>query len=384
MLTVKSSTAPVSSRTNSSPFRVVCYSVIPSPYQRDLFYELSHLPEIDLSVFYWEASVSDSPWPEKALQPYEQIMPGKVLSWGSSRFHFNWHLPKPQEADVVILNGYMNSVVQLILHRYAKKVPCIFWGERLVDSGGIKGYFQRLFAKGLDNCKAIVAIGSKAEQDYQARFPNKPVFNIPYYCNLEEFKPMAIHYIPPVTILFCGQMIHRKGVDLLLQAFSRLIKQGYTARLLLVGREAELPKMLSGLPQSVLQQIEFAGFQPPENLPRFFQQADIFVLPSRYDGWGVVVNQALGAGLPIICSDSVGSADELVDVGINGHIFPTGNAQALFAALHSYIDSPKTIQKAAEASLRKSSDWMPSVGAKRWLNAVKSVATKNTYAAKQS
>ena len=93
----------------SVPLKVVCYSVIPSPYQRDLFYELSSLPEIDLSVFYWEASVSDSPWPEKELQPYEHVMPGYCLTWGSARFHINWHLPCLHGVDVVILNGYQST-----------------------------------------------------------------------------------------------------------------------------------------------------------------------------------------------------------------------------------------------------------------------------------
>ena len=108
-------------------------------------------------------------------------------------------------------------------------------------------------------------------------------------------------------------MIARKGVDLLLQAFARLDAR---ARLLLVGREADLPGWLAALPAERARAAwSTRASRPPEALPRFFARADVFVLPSRYDGWGVVVNQALGAGLPILCSDAVGAAADLVRAG---------------------------------------------------------------------
>lgn len=355
--------------------RVVCYSVIPSPYQRDLFYELSSLPDIDLSVFYWEASVSDSPWPTKALQSYEQVMPGYSLTWGSARFRINWHWPQLHTADVVILNGYQNSVAQQILHTEAKKIPCLFWGEKMVaDSRGLKGHLQKILAQGLTHCKGIVAIGSKAEQDYRQRYPNKKIFNIPYYCDLSSFSQQ----IPdrprnPITILFCGQMISRKGVDILLKAFQRLLDDGYHARLLLVGREADLPQMLKPLPDRIKQHIKFAGFQAPDDLPHFFRKADIFVLPSRYDGWGVVVNQALGAGLPIICSDAVGAAQDLIESGANGFIVPSGDAETLFSVLKRFFDDPDQICMASQVSLQKASMWSPAVGAKHWLDVLQTV-----------
>lgn len=350
------------------PLKVTVYSVVPSPYQRDLFSALAQLPELDLTVHYLEPASPDSPWPEKPLQPYEHILPGTYLTWGSSRFHWNWHLPN-RSSDVVVLNGYQNLVAQWILHTQAQHTPCLFWGEKMVASAsGIKGQLQKRLAQGLNRCWGIAAIGSRAEQDYRQRFPNKPVFNIPYYCNLAEFSvDLPQRPRDPITILFCGQMIARKGVDVLLKAFEQLIQSHLSARLLLVGREAELPQMLAALPPNVIQQIDYAGFQAPEDLPHFFNQADLFVLPSRYDGWGVVVNQALGAGLPIICSDAVGAAKDLVEPGVNGAIVATGDAIALFEVLAFYARQPHEIQAASQASLLKAKDWSPQAGAKRWL-----------------
>jgi poly(glycerol-phosphate) alpha-glucosyltransferase len=355
--------------------KVCVYSVVPSPYQVDLFYELSRCSEVDLSVYYFERSDPANPWPEKALRSYEKVMAGGCLTWETSRFHWNWHLPHLKNTDVVIFNGYQNSIAQMILHTQAKAVPCIFWGEKMVASAtGAKGKLQRILAKGLENCKAIVAIGSKAEQDYKQRFPGKPIFNIPYYCDLSHFSQNIPHRPRvPVTILFCGQMIERKGVDVLLQSFSQVIQQGLQARLLLVGREAELPKMLQSLPQTVKQNIDYVGFQSPEDLPPFFQQADIFVLPSRYDGWGVVVNQALGAGLPIICTDAVGAAHDLIELGVNGWIIPSGDAGALTQVLIQYLNQPDSLQTASQSSISMAKNWLPEIGAQRWVEVLQSV-----------
>ncbi|NET72267.1 MAG: glycosyltransferase family 4 protein [Sphaerospermopsis sp. SIO1G2] len=350
--------------------KVVFYSIIPSPYQRDLFLEISRCKELDLKVYYLEPACSDSPWPEKPLQPYEQILPGFHLSWGLSRFHFNWHSLSTNQADMIVLNGYMNLTTQIILRMQAKKIPCIFWGEKMIGSSeGMKEKLQKYIAQSLNNCSAIVAIGKQAQQDYQQKFPGKPVFNIPYYCEISHFSRKIPHRPRnPVTILFCGQMIVRKGVDILLQAFNNLIQTGENAKLLLVGREAELPQLLENLPQKTLQAIEYVGFQAPENLPQFFYQADLFVLPSRYDGWGVVVNQAIGAGLPVICSDGVGSGYDLVTSSENGDIFTNGNCKALTEVLRKYLHQPDKIENASAASLRKAADLSPAIGARKWVN----------------
>ena len=165
-------------------------------------------------------------------------------------------------------------------------------------------------------------------------------------------------------------MIARKGVDLLLAAFSEL---GEAARLLLVGREADLPALLAALPAGVRERCEYAGFQPPEALPRFFAQADVFVLPSRYDGWGVVMNQAIGAGLPVICSDMVGAGHDLVDEEVNGLKFRAGDAASLAAKMKRFLAEPALIGQWGAASREKARGFTPAVGAEKWVAAFREV-----------
>lgn len=338
-------------------------SVVPSPYQRDVFRALSERPEIDLRIFYLEIASPDSPWPEKPLAPFESVLPGFWFPIGSARCHVNWQMPDWREFDILVCNTLLTSLTGQWLMRCAwRGRPWIFWGER----PGRAGALHRRVSSPLCHARAIAAIGSEAAREYRARFPQPAVVNIPYHCELEPFLARAAHQpTGELVFLFCGQMIARKGLDLLLHAFARLA----SGRLLLVGREAELPELLAPLPASVRARIEYAGFQPPEELPRFFAQADVFVLPSRHDGWGVVVNQALGAGLPILCSEAVGAGFDLVEPEVNGLRFAAGSVDALATAMKRCVNEPEGPASWGEASRQRAREWTPSAGAARWIAA---------------
>jgi len=171
-------------------------------------------------------------------------------------------------------------------------------------------------------------------------------------------------------------MIARKGVDLLLEAFASLVNRYPNVSLHLVGREAELPGLLAALPADARARIVYEGFQPPEKLPFYFTKADVFVLPSRYDGWGVVLNQALGAGLPILCSDAVGAGRDLVEEGVNGTRFVSGDSGSLLRAMEGLASNPQLAAAQGEASARKAREWLPEAGARKWLEVFNEVLGK--------
>lgn len=347
-------------------------SVVPSPYQRDLFAALAERAEIKLRVWYLEAASPDSPWPEEPLAPYEAILPGFWFSIGTARCHVNRGLGDVLKSQVVLLNTLISFTAQRLMRLHLRGRPWIFWGERL---GPRRAAWHRALTAPLHRASAIAGIGTLARRDYESRFPEPRHFDIPYCCDLNPFldAPRLDRASDEVAFLFCGQMIARKGVDLLLEAFANLVARGVSARLLLVGREAELPALLATLPLAACAQIEYAGFQPPEKLPDFFARADVFVLPSRYDGWGVVVNQALGAGLPIICSDAVGAAHDLVEPEVNGIRFPNGDAAALAHAMFRLGRDRSLAKKWGAASRSKASEFQPARGAERWVRAIQEV-----------
>ena len=349
--------------------KIAFISVVPSPYQRDLFYQLADRPGIDLHVFYLEDSSPDSPWPQADLDTFETILPGFWLPIGKARCHLNWGLPDLKEFDLVVMNTLMSFTAQIAMRLSLKGRPWIFWGERLQG----RSAFHRLLSAPLHKATAIAGIGSLATNDYRARFPEPIHFNIPYFCDLSQFQKASGRSgkSQEFVFLFCGQMIARKGVDLLLEAFLRLAEEHKHTRLFLVGRNADLPGLLLKYPYS--DQIEYNGFQSPNTLPQCFSQADAFVLPSRHDGWGVVVNQALGAGLPIICSEAVGAAHDLVEPEVNGLVIPSGDADALYQAMKRLVENPNISKRWGAASLEKSKSWTSQEGADRWVSAINEV-----------
>lgn len=348
--------------------RVAFVTVVPSPYQRDLLGELAKLPDLSVRVFYMEKAVPESPWPQEPLAPHECHLPGTWLPVGHARVQVNWRLPDPADYDVIVCNTLMSLTAQWLMRAKLRRSRWMFWGEKL---GPRRAMHDRLTAP-LNRAAGIAAIGSRAASDYAARFPKTRIFNIPYFCQLRSFldAPRTKREPGTVTFLFCGQMIARKGVDNLLAAFSALPE---SARLLLVGREAELPQFLAPLPAPVRARIRYAGFQAPDALPEFFAHADVFMLPSRYDGWGVVVNQALGAGLPIVVSDQVGAGYDLVRAGENGFVFTAGDEHALAEAMRQYVNDPALCETHGAASRLRAADWLPERGAELWSKALQAV-----------
>ena len=343
-----------------------------------MFRAIAAREEIDLQVYYLEDAAPDSPWEKTPLEAWEHILPGVCIGKGRIRSHVNWKLPTLTEQDFVIVNTSLTDVTtQRLLRRCQKMGPSskwIFWGELIRRGEGITERIRQTCSAPLKNLNAIVAIGKQAQADYQSRFANLSVHNLPYHCVLEPFvqasesREQNLAEGAPVRFLFCGQMIHRKGVDVLLNAFQSLVEQNRNVSLSLVGREAELPQFLKSVSKEAQERIEFHGFQSVDALPAFFAEADVFVLPSRHDGWGVVINQAIGAGLPVISTDRVGAALDLIQNEVNGIIVPAGEEPPLLAAMNRLASEHKLRAEMRKANEVSRQDLTPAAGAKKWLN----------------
>ena len=353
--------------------RVAFVSVVPSPYQRDMFAALARRDDVDLQVHYLEAAAPDSPWPEKALPDYSKILPGFWFPIGAARCHVNWPLPSFRDRDVVVLNTMMSLTAQWLMRMGLRGKRWVFWGERLAERK--RSVMHDRLTAPLHGAAAIVGIGSLAQRQYAAGLPEPRHFCIPYHCDLAPFLAATKGARAPgeTVFFFCGQMIARKGLDHLLKAFADLAGRQPGVRLLLAGREAELPGLLGALPEGVRARIEYAGFQPPEALPAIFARADVFILPSRYDGWGVVVNQAIGAGLPVICSDAVGAGYDLVEEEVNGLRFAAGDVEGLTRCMERLAAEPGLAGRWGAASRAKAEAWTPDRGAAKWVNVFREV-----------
>lgn len=361
-------------------------SVVPSPYQRDLFREIAITDGVDLTVYYLEDAAPDSPWGKVELLPWEKVLGGYCFGKARIRSHISWGLPKVEAGENWIINTALTDITtQYMLRRIAqaKGVQSFFWGELIRSGGGVSGTIRKTLARPIQKLDGIIAIGKRAMMDYKSRFPKQELINLPYHCELESFvsasnsnstnQPNQTDHATPLRLLFCGQMIHRKGVDVLLEAFDRLVSRDIDLELALVGREASLHEFMNEVSEKARSKINFLGFKEVSELPAIFAESDVFVLPSRHDGWGVVINQAIGAGLAIITTDRVGAAVDLIQHDENGLLVEAGNCDELEASIERLASDRELVCQFQEQNRKKRIELNPSVAAKKLVDFVASV-----------
>jgi glycosyltransferase involved in cell wall biosynthesis len=321
--------------------------------------------------------MEDRNWSPASLSPYEEVLPGRSIGWLDRAAHFNVSIAEKlqnETSNLFVLGNYSAPTTQIAM-RYLtwQKKPWVFWGEvpgfRQHGRLGrfIRYQLQRPIANG---ATAVAAIGSQAADVYKALFPQIRVFNIPYFCDLAQFRTAAAgrwrRRKHTVDVLFSGQLIERKGVDLLIGAFLQISDQVPELQLQLLGTGPGLDMLIEMIPFELRHRIHFLGFQQSAALPEIFAAADIFVLPSRHDGWGVVVNEALGAGLPIVVSDRVG-ARELVEHGCNGFITNAGDVDGLAGVLLKLGRSADMRESFGRSSAERAARWDVDEGVERWV-----------------
>ena len=142
-----------------------------------------------------------------------------------------------------------------------------------------------------------------------------------------------------VEIVFIGQCIRRKGIDLLLQALSTLQYLNWKLQIIGDGERKEAFEKLA-LQLGLSERVNFLGVLKNADARFVMKNSDLFVLPSRWDGWGAVVNEALMEGVPVVCSDLCGSADLLGNLE-RGETFPAGSVTGLRDVLSKRITQGK-------------------------------------------
>jgi len=160
-------------------------------------------------------------------------------------------------------------------------------------------------------------------------------------------------------VLFCAKLQSWKRPLDLLRAFAASAVPG--AHLIFAGdgplRE-EIKSEANALGLSG--QVHFVGFANQTQLPGIYRAADLMVLPSEYEPFGVVVNEAMLCGCPAAVSDRVGAGDDLISSGKNGFVFPFGNIESLAAILKETLTSPQLLRELGDAARQRMSSWAPS------------------------
>jgi glycosyltransferase involved in cell wall biosynthesis len=226
--------------------------------------------------------------------------------------------------------------------------PWCFWGERpgYTHWGRLGQWYRRVTLSALHRSRAAIwGIGDWAVTRYRAEFgAARAYFNVPYFSDLRRFMAAGAGRAAspaPRRFLFSGSLIPRKGVDLVAAAFLQLATEFPHITLTILGT-GELEGALKRQLAPYSERVRFVGFQPWEALPQFYADADVVVVPSRHDGWALVVPEGLASNAPVIGSTRMGAALELIRAGENGWLVKPGNLASLLTALRQAATLPST------------------------------------------
>lgn len=327
-LYARATTAPAISAKGPT---ILVVTHFPSPYQVELFDAIARARRCALEVFYLHSTDASRSWGRRQLHHPHLILADLIEEEVHQRL---------AAADFVVFNFYDDPrVATLMKERAQSGKPWCFWGERPgYHLPGWLGHMSRRWRLALlhGSPAQIWGIGRFALEQYRREFgADRALIDLPYYSDLSLFgsEPRSGRRHPGQTTFLCsGALIRRKGVDLLARAFLRLVAERPDVRLKFMGDGEMRPRLEREL-QPVAARVEFTGFRAWEHLPAEYRTADVLCVPSRHDGWGLVVPEALAAGLPVIASDRTGAALELLQPRANGWLIPTNDETALFAAM---------------------------------------------------
>lgn len=363
----------------------------PIQYQAPLFRALAARPEIQLHVFFcrrWGIDPYQDPgfqitlsWDTPLLEGYPYTFLPNWSPFPSSSGFFGTINPgilsalRPGSFDAVLIHDWALASDWLGWAAAAfRRLPILLRGETngLAEPTGLRRWIKRFILKILFcRVEGFLAIGTHNANFYRScGVPENRIFWTPYAVDnsffLKQAGPLngpkallrAKKGLPPdpPVILFCGKLIEKKRPFDLLKAFS-LLDGNPKSSLAFVGEGPLRIPMKRFVAEKGLANVFFLGFCNQSELPPCYAMADALVLPSGEEPWGLVLNEAMCFGLPIIASDRVGAAADLVREGLNGFVYPVGDVTALAEGLRKTLRDPDVGQAMGSRSKEMIQRW---------------------------
>jgi glycosyltransferase involved in cell wall biosynthesis len=276
---------------------------------------------------------------------------------------------KSWKADAVLVYGWSFKSHLNAMRRFHGKIPVFFRGDSVVLSTGnslkkkIKSMFLKWVYSHVDKA-LFVGTGNK---EYYLKYglrADQLVF-CPHAIDNDRFMEDTINSakaakwklelnvpLGSTGFLYAGKLDDNKNVRLLLEAFVKVPGDNY---LIIAGNgalENEFKKLYSKY-----NNIFFLPFQNQQIMPVLYRMADVFVLPSKTETWGLGINEAMACGRAILVSDSCGAAPDLVEEGGNGFTFQSGNCVDLMKKIQKFTNDKEGLMKMQKNSINRIKDW---------------------------
>lgn len=316
--------------------KILVLSIFPAPYRLAIFKGIRKVHE--LTVFF--ERVKDGERNKDWFQKQENDNPFYILSEEKGQKAFLEAKKRLKEYDLVICYDPLTSEARKLESLCIKKrIPYIVNvdGAVGINKNPLKSIIKRYYFKRAIKCFAGCQRAVEYLNFYGVKEKNieKHNFTSLYYDEIlktpiSESEKSALKkelgLADKTTFITIGQFIHRKGFDILLKAWEKVTAD---CQLLIIGGgklRAEYEKTIA---ENKTENVFIYDYMPHDQIMTYLKASDCFIMPTREDIWGLVVNEAMSVGLPVISSDKCTSANELVENGVNGYIYSVEDTDAL-------------------------------------------------------
>jgi glycosyltransferase involved in cell wall biosynthesis len=361
------------------PVRVVAVLPEPTPYRTPLFDLLAARPELDFHAVYAADAIAGNRWSIEVGHPHTILRGVRVPGAAAVLRHDYPVTPgvfralrrlKPQ---CLVVTGWSTFTSQAaMVWAAARGVPVVLQVESH-DAGPRSGW--RKAVKGavvpriVRRASGVLVTGTLARESMLARGARPETIGV--FANTTDVERFALEAgrrrerrvelrsqfglgEADVAVLSVARLAREKGVDTLLHAAA--LAGSSNLRVVLAGAGPEQTS-LERLAVKLGVRTSFRGPVDRDALLDLYVACDAFALLSRHEPWAVVVNEAAACGLPLLLSDRVGAARDLLRTGTNGIVVPADDAGAAATALRSLIDDPDFRVRAGAASQEIVADW---------------------------
>ncbi len=376
------------------PYRVLFVLTHPVQYMSPILREMSKHPKLNITAAYCSLQGAkpeldpdfgrEVAWDVPLLDGYAWVhVANRSLRPGLGRFFglLNpgiWQKIRAADFDaVVILTGYLYATFWItVLAAKAKGLPTLFGTDahHIAPRDGRRWKIQikKWLWPRLYRLADVVIVPSTGGVNlmHSLGIPPERVVLTPYSVDnqwwIEQGAQVNRSAVraewgisdDATVVLFCAKLQPWKRPHDLLRAFAKADVKG--AYLVFAG-DGSLRASLETEAQSlnVADRVRFLGFVNQSGLPRVYRASDVFVLPSEYEPFGVVVNEAMLSGCAVIVSDQVGARLDLVRNGETGFVFPMGNLDVLAALLGELLPAREKLHQMGVAAQQRMADWSP-------------------------
>jgi len=362
----------------------------PIQYNAPLFRLLSKRSDIKVRVFYcWEGTANQVDpefgekiiWDIPLLDGYDYtIVPNVSRTPGTHHFR---GIDNPDmiskieqwQADAVLVYGWSFRTNLAVLKYFHGRIPVFFRGDSTLLTGGnpLRQVLRRYCLKYVYRHIDVALYPGERSRNYfinsglspaQLKWVPHSIDNHRFSDQAEAYELQAQQYkvklgIPKdaTVLLFAGKLVPWKEPELLLQAVLELLTEtGFESLHLVFAGTGALYERLQDL-ASNSQHVHFLGFQNQSIMPMVYRIGNVFVLPSLMETWGLSVNEAMACGRAVIVSNRVGCAPDLIEDGVTGDVFLSGNIFELKRVISAYMDEPGRAMRLGDAGLLKIDEW---------------------------